>query len=109
MRYFVALIVVLCWSLPSQAMTYYFTRDLGLSGFQHLCEYSNGKTYSVNGTQMCPMSIEEDGIITNGSTPGFKAGEYQDGMTKVCVYNVMGSQRFLRINGMGLCPLSYNF
>jgi hypothetical protein len=54
------------------------------------------------------MSINVDGITIGGAT-GFKQGEYQDGMTKVCVYSVLGNQRLLRVDSTDLCPLSYDF
>ena len=56
------------------------------------------------------MSVET-GFGSSRSTRmmGLKAGEYQDGMTKVCVYNVLGEQHAIRLNGMGLCPLTYDF
>jgi hypothetical protein len=109
------LLVAVGWwlfAVPAQAMTYFLTNDLGISGFQHVCEYSDGKTYSVNSTQLCPMSVSVDGIDSPAGSPGmtgFKSGEYRDGMTKVCVYNVMGNTRSLRVGGVELCPLTYDF
>jgi hypothetical protein len=110
----VFLIVALVLLAPGQAsaMTYFLTNDLGVQGIQHYCEYSDGNTYSVNATQLCPMSVSVDGVQlpSGGSgTTGFKSGEYRDGMTKVCVYNVLGSNRFLRVDGTELCPLTYEF
>lgn len=93
-------------------MTYFLTNDLGISGLQHYCEYSDGNTYSVNSTQLCPMSVNIDGFQSPPGSPGmtgFKSGEYRDGMTKVCVYNVLGNDRFLRVDGTDICPLTYAF
>lgn len=91
-------------------MTYYFQRDLGVEGFQRKCQYSNGKVYAVNSSKMCPLSIQEEGYLPqNTKTTGFKAGEYNDGLTKICVYNVLGSQRAIRLNTTELCPLTYEF
>ena len=91
-------------------MTYYLQRDLGVEGFQRNCQYSNGKVYAVNSTKMCPLSIQEEGYLPqNSKTTGFKAGEYSDGLTKVCVYNVLGNQRAIRLNNTELCPLTYDF
>ncbi|WP_397586621.1 hypothetical protein [Sphingobium fuliginis] len=95
-------------STPLMAMTYFLQADLGVHNNQHLCRYSNGKVYSFNSTQLCELSIE-DSSLSSGNSTGFKIGEYQDGMTKVCVYNVMGQKQALRIGSIELCPLSYNF
>lgn len=54
------------------------------------------------------MSVE-DGGFSNGHAMGFLAGEYQDGMTKVCVYDVLGTKKALRLNSVALCPLNSNF
>jgi hypothetical protein len=108
----IAAVTCLMHVVPAQAMTYFLTNDLGVSGFQHLCQYSDGNTYSVNSTQLCPTSVNVDGVQTAPGGPsqtGFKSGEYRDGLTKVCVYNVLGSNRFLRVESTDLCPLTYDF
>lgn len=96
---------------PAWSLDYYLSRDLGVHGLFHLCVYSNGKVYSFNATQLCPLQVSDDGPATppGGSITGFKVGEYQDGMTKVCVYNALGNLRAVRIGSADLCPLSYNF
>ncbi|WP_295530945.1 hypothetical protein [Novosphingobium sp. Chol11] len=90
-------------------MTYYLQKDLGVQGNQHFCKYSNGKVYSFNATELCQMSVEDDSITGSGRTTGLKSGEYQDGMTKICVYDVLGVKQALRIGSVELCPLSYQF
>lgn len=69
------------------AWTYFLERDLGVEGLERYCRYSNGETYTVNNIDLCPMQIEES-APGFGKAVGFKSGEYQDGMTKVCVYDV---------------------
>ncbi len=101
-----ASIVSLAGTLPAAAMTYFLRSDLGVHGFQRTCEYSNGQTYAVNSTELCPMSIE-DNPVANGT--GFLQGEYRDGPTKVCVYDVLGSQKALRLNVTEICPLTSRF
>jgi hypothetical protein len=100
-------------AFPAYALTYYLSQDLGVQGLQHLCRYSNGKIYSVNAAELCPMQVEDQGLPANsGYQPvqvGFKTGEYMDGMTKVCVYNVLGHAEAIRVGGAELCPLSHNF
>lgn len=93
---------------PAAAWTYYLERDLGIRGFERLCRYSNDEVYSVNSIDLCPMSID-DSPPGFGQGIGFKAGEYQDGLTKVCVYDVLGQQKAIRIDNFELCPLSYDF
>jgi len=96
-------------TLPANAMTFYLSQDMGVHGLVRVCKYSNGKLYSYNATTLCPQSVEEDGPPTTGHAVGYKSGEYQDGMTKVCVYDVMGNTRSVRIGGTELCPLNYEF
>jgi hypothetical protein len=86
----------------------FLQRDLGIKNNMRHCLYSDGKVYTFNATELCEMSIE-------GSAPGmgrgtgFLKGEYQDGMTKVCVYDVLGETKAIRIGGVALCPLTSNF
>ncbi len=98
---------------PAFAGTYYLQSDLGVRGIYHFCQYNNGKVYSYNATELCPLSISDDvnnsASYTAPGKVGFKVGEYQDGMTKVCVYNVMGQKAAIRIGSVELCPLNYNF
>ena len=110
MRLLFLLVAAVVLVSPAAGMSAFFKRDLGVQGFIRYCEYSDGSTYTVNSAELCPMSVET-GFGSSRSTRmmGFKAGEYQDGMTKVCVYNVLGEQHAIRLNGMGLCPLTYDF
>lgn len=95
----------------ARAATYYLSKDLGVHGLFHLCRYSNGIVYSFKATQLCPLQVQDNGPpgVGAGNMVGFKAGEYRDGMTKVCVYNVFGKLKTVRIGGMQLCPLTYRF
>lgn len=97
--------------VPASALNYYLSSDLGVHGLFHLCQYSDGNVYSFNATQLCPLQISDNGPPTaaSGSSTGYKAGEYVDGMTKVCVYNVLGTLKSIRIGAVELCPQTYNF
>lgn len=111
---FGSILGILIFASPVYALTYYLTQDLGVQGNVHLCKYSNGKVYSVNSIELCKLQIEDDGPIrTQGFTPssqmGFLKGEYQDGMTKVCVYEVLGRKEAIRLNSYAICPINYNF
>lgn len=99
-------------SSPAWSQTYYLSSDLGVQGPLHLCRYSDGRVYSFKAMQLCPLQVQNDEpppYSSPPSTTGFKAGEYRDGMTKICVYNVMGKTQAIRISAVDLCPLSYNF
>jgi hypothetical protein len=101
-------------ALPAWGLTYYLSQDLGVHGLFHVCRYSNGKLYSFNATDLCPLQVEDDGQPAVGAyqppkQTGFKTGEYMDGMTKVCVYDVLGHTEAIRIGSAELCPLSHNF
>lgn len=92
----------------AHAWPYNLVQDMGVSGVKRLCKYSNGKVYAVNATDLCSLSIE-DSAPGFGQGTGHLQGEYLDGMTKVCVYDVMGERRGLRLNSTSLCPLSPKF
>lgn len=100
---------ILVGSQICNAMTYFLQQDLGIRGNMRYCKYSNGKIYSVNATDLCEMQIEEGGVPTQRGTMGFYLGEYQDGMTKVCIYNVLGNKRAVRLNSYEVCPPSAEF
>ena len=95
-------------SLDAFAWTHNLEADLGVRGVMRYCKYSNGKVYAVNATDLCQISIE-DSAPGFGQGHGFLKGEYQDGMTKVCVYDVLGEQKALRISSTSICPLSPEF
>jgi hypothetical protein len=103
----------MCVPAPASALDYYLQTDLGIHGMYHLCRYTNGQVYSYNATQLCPLSVSDN--VNGPSMPnaprktGFKTGEYMDGMTKVCVYNVLGQTAAIRIGAVALCPLSHEF
>jgi hypothetical protein len=40
---------------------------------------------------------------------GFLVGEYLDGMTKVCVFDVLGEKKATRVGAANLCPLTQKF
>jgi hypothetical protein len=90
------------------AWTHQLEQDLGVKGVMRYCKYSNGKIYTVNAAEICQISIE-DSAPGFGQGTGFLKGEYQDGMTKVCVYDVMGEKKALRLSSTSICPLGPQF
>lgn len=106
-------ICLLASAAPAFSLDFFLQADLGVRGIYHLCRYSNGRVYSFNATDLCPLQVSDSGANSpSGSPPqkmGFKSGEYQDGMTKVCVYDVLGQKASIRIGAAELCPLNHNF
>ena len=116
MRAVCSVVAVLCIGIadPCRANTLFLSQDLGVHGLYHLCKYSNGQVYSYNATDLCPLSIEDDNPemsnpSASGGETGFYSGEYQDGMTKVCVYNVLGYNESIRVSSVAICPQTYKF
>lgn len=103
-----ALLAVGALHCEVRANEVFLSQDLGIHGMQHLCRYSDGKVYAFNATDTCPTSVNLPGFVAGGMT-GFLSGQYQDGMTKVCVYNVAGQTRAVRVSGYAVCPQSYQF
>lgn len=91
------------------AWTYYLERDAGVEGLVRNCEYTDGSVYTVNAVELCPLTIEDSGPSAQSSAHGVLSSEYQDGMTKVCIYNVMGNEKALRVGAAHLCPLTAEF
>lgn len=115
MRYLISILLASVISAtPVAALTAYFQRDLGTENFMRYCQYSNGKVYTVESTDLCPMSVEAgmDYGSRSGSSfgmMGMKKGEYVDGMTKVCIYDVLGEDKAVRVQNFELCPISPRF
>lgn len=105
------LIILVCGctaSIYTHAWTYHLEKDLGVQGVVRYCKYNNGKIYTVNSSEICQISIQ-DSPPDFGQGQGFLKGEYRDGMTKVCVYDVLGEQKALRVSSTSICPLSPKF
>jgi hypothetical protein len=100
--------LVFIFATNAHAWTHNLVEDLGVNGLMRYCKYSNGQVYAVNAIEICQISIE-DSAPGFGQGQGFFKGEYQDGMTKVCVYDVLGEQRAIRINSTAICPLNPKF
>lgn len=102
------LLIIFLIPTSSYGWKYFFVEDLGIQGNIRRCKYDNGQVYTVNSINLCPMSVE--GPAPNmGTGTGFYRGTYLDGMTRVCVYDVLGNQRGIRVNSTDICPLNYEF
>ena len=101
-------IFIACWSPPGWAFTHFLKSDLGVKGTVRYCAYNNGRTYAVNSAQTCAPSVE-DSAIGMGHGAGTLQGEYRDGLNKVCIYQVFGERRGLRVTATQICPLNAKF
>ena len=113
-----AALTLLAAATPALAISSYLTDDQGVKNGQHYCKYGNGKVYTFSATSLCPLSVKEDAPQPAeksrekpqmGGNTGFYKDEYIDDMTKVCVYNVIGQSRSIRIKRIDLCPMQYDF
>ena len=104
----ILILCILVMPLDARAWTYNLEADLGVRGLVRYCKYSNGKIYTVNSVEICQLSIQ-DSAPGFGQGQGFLQGEYQDGMTKVCIYQVLGERKALRIPSTSICPLNPQF
>lgn len=105
---FIGITLAITFVTGAQAWTYNLVEDLGVRGLSRYCKYNNGAVYTVNAAEICQITVE-DSAPGFGQGQGFLKGEYEDGMTKVCVYDVLGDQRAIRINGTSICPLNAKF
>ena len=95
-------------SPPSFGLEYFFTEDLGIQGMVRRCRYSDGQVYTVNSINLCPMSVKGPSPDMGIGTGSYQ-GTYLDGMTRVCVYDVLGNKRGIRVNSTDICPLTQDF
>lgn len=102
------LFLFLVISTPSFGLKYFLAEDLGIQGNVRRCQYSDGQIYTVNSINLCPMSVDAPSP-NMGTGTGFYKGTYLDGMTRVCVYDVLGNQRGIRVNSTDICPLTQQF
>ena len=49
------------------------------------------------------------GTIALNATMGFLKGERENGMNKICFYDVLWSTYTLNVKSYELCPLTYDF
>ena len=103
-------LVLLLASYPSLSNAWMVSliADLGVRTGIRYCKYSDGKTYTFNSTDLCELSIQVSppGL---GRGTGYLVGEQQDGLTKVCVYDVLGEKKGIRLRATELCPVSRQF
>lgn len=91
----------------ARAQEAYLVQDLGTVGQIHYCRYSDQKTYTTQAYEACPQSVQSAGY--GYTQTGYYVNQYVDGATLVCMYNVNGHMRALRVDTDETCPTSYDF
>ncbi|WP_341667609.1 hypothetical protein [Alcaligenes sp. SDU_A2] len=104
----IALFAILLPVSTPQAWTINLQQDMGPRGLMRHCKYSDGRIHTVNATDLCPLTLQgsDSGM---GRGKGFLKSDYPDGMTKVCVYDVLGGKNTLRLPATDICPLGADF
>jgi len=80
--------------------------DLGVNGSIRYCRYSDGKVYTFNALDFCEMAINTNDAMGIGDLVGEKKS---DDMNKICIYDVMGEKKSIRVSIVSLCPISQKF
>ena len=118
-----AFLFVLCIALAAPALASAQSVTAFKSGEQKTgttkqCYYrfgSNTYTETVEGYELCPLSIEVrtapkppamPALPSGGTVTAFKTGEQKTGTTKQCYYRFGGSSYTKTVEAYELCPLS---
>jgi hypothetical protein len=89
-------------------------------GLSKVCFYDVlGETHTLNipSTKLCPLSYQFEVIPRMPAQPpagpsgktGFLKGEQEQGLTKICYYDVLGETYMITISSVKLCSLTYKF
>lgn len=89
-------------------------------GLTKVCYYDVlGETHTLNlrSTRVCPVSYQfavsprlpARQPYASGGKTGFLKGEVQQGLSKLCYYDVLGETQVITIGGAQVCPVSYKF
>lgn len=101
--YFIALCTL---TFSTSAMTVFLQENLGVNGTLRYCRYSDGKVYTFDAIDMCALSIEASGF---GGMGTLLEEKNTGGMNKLCIYDVMGEKKAIRVGLSNLCPISRQF
>lgn len=82
--------------------------DYGVRGALHYCRYSNGKVYAFEAGKECPGTMAEP-PDRGGRGTGYLKSEAHEGDSKLCIYNVSGMERSIRVTSFANCPLNQEF
>ena len=92
-------------------------REQGLS---KICFYDVlGETHTINvsSVSLCPLSQNFNVMpkapaqrsYGSGGKTGFLKGEREQGLSKICFYDVLGETYALNVSAVSLCPLNHRF
>lgn len=117
----VGVVAIACVLLPSKAQAAVgFLQGERTEGMSKICFYDVlGETHTLNlsAVSLCPLSQNFDimpevpaerGYGSGGST-GYLQGERDQGLSKICYYDVLGETHALTISAVKLCPISHAF
>jgi hypothetical protein len=88
------------------------------SGESKTCVYEVlGSPYTINveAAQICPLTIEVPNPApappagSRQSQTGLLIRERVSGVSKICYYAVLGSEKTVTVSSVSLCPKSYQF
>lgn len=119
---FVVLVGVGSFAANDASAAMGFLQGERVSGMSKVCYYDvlgSPHTLNVSNIDLCPLNHNfnsmgnqpslQSNAGQSGGTTGFLKGESQEGMTKLCYYNVLGSTQVLTFSSISLCPLSAQF
>jgi hypothetical protein len=97
-----------------------FLKGEQAQGLSKICFYDVlGETHTINvsSVSLCPLSRDFDIIpkarepqrYDSGGKTGFLKGERQQGLSKICYYDVLGETYALNVSSVSLCPLNHRF
>ena len=117
------LVSIMCLSVSivntAEAATGFLSGELN-EGLSKICLYDVlGETHTLNisSVSLCPLSrnfeampnIPKQRSINSGGKTGFLKGEREQGLSKICYYEVLGDTYAITINSIKLCPLNHRF
>jgi hypothetical protein len=95
-----------------------FLKSESLQGLSKVCFYDVlGETHTVNipSTKVCPVNHQFEAIPQEPAKPpavgktGFFKREQEQGLTKICYYDVIGETHMITIGAVKVCPPTHTF
>ena len=92
-------------------------REQGLSKICYYDVLGETHTLNVSSVSLCPLSQDFDIMpaipasrgYQSGAKTGFLQGEREQGLSKICYYDVLGETYALTISSVSLCPINHQF
>ena len=95
-----------------------FLKSESVQGLSKVCFYDVlGETHTLNvpSTGVCPANYQFEAIPRAPAKPpadgktGFIKREQEQGLTKICFYDVIGETHMITISAVSQCPITYTF